>query len=100
MQRRFASEQLGYPVWGMSPSSKPGTLRRRSEYGVKPLGAIGYGVGAVTTAALAVAVDPERALTNLQALAAHYPVYEWGSSTRSIPPPARSRPPTSRSTKR
>lgn len=80
VQRRFASEQLGYPVWGMSPSSKPGT-REYGEYGVKPLGAIGYGVGAVTphAAALAVAVDPERALTNLQALAAHYPVYgEWG----------------------
>ncbi len=80
VQRRYATEALGYRVWGLSPSSKPGSSDY-GEYGVKPLGAIGYGVGAVTphASALAIAVDPARALANLQALARDYPVYgEWG----------------------
>lgn len=81
VQRRFASEKLGYPVWGLSPSYKPGPSRDYGEYGVKPLGAIGYGTGAVTphAAALALAVDPGRAIGDLQELARRYPIYgDWG----------------------
>ncbi|MBK7972728.1 MAG: DUF3131 domain-containing protein [Deltaproteobacteria bacterium] len=81
VQRRFAGERLGYPVWGLSPSYEPGPSREYGEYGVKPLGAIGYGTGAVTphAAALALAVDPARALADLQELARRFPVYgDWG----------------------
>ncbi len=80
VQRGYATQVLGYPVWGMSPSSIPGK-QDYGEYGVKVLGVIGYGPGAVTphAAALALAVDPAAAIANLQELARRYPVYgDWG----------------------
>jgi hypothetical protein len=76
IQRRYALEELGYPVWGLSPSASP-TTGAYSEYGVKPLGTRGYTAGAVTphAAALALSVMPEAALTNLRLLAQRYPLY-------------------------
>ncbi len=76
VQRRFATETLGYPVWGMSPSAIPDHDGYR-EYGVPPLGARGYAPGAVTphAAALALLVAPEAAVANLRALAAGFAVY-------------------------
>src|SRR5262249_39090106 len=47
VQRRYATEELGYPVWGMSPSSTPAGASYR-EYGVRILGSLGYDAGAVT----------------------------------------------------
>jgi hypothetical protein len=76
VQRRFALEELGYPVWGISPSASP-TGDGYGEYGVKVLGARGYGAGAVTphASALALGVTPEPALSNLRALAERYDIY-------------------------
>jgi hypothetical protein len=60
----------------MSPSSTPGN-DSYGEYGVRPLGTLGYGAGAVTphAAALALAVTPAAALANLRALASRYDSY-------------------------
>lgn len=80
VQRRYASEELGYRVWGMSPSRRP-SGDGYSEYGVPVLGVRGYAAGAVApyAGALALAVTPEPALANLQAMARHYEVYgEYG----------------------
>jgi Putative glucoamylase len=76
IQRRYALEELGYPVWGLSPSASPGT-GAYGEYGVKPLGTRGYPAGSVTphAAALALVVLPEAAITNLRQLAQLYPIY-------------------------
>jgi hypothetical protein len=76
VQRRWATEALGLPVWGFSPSATltPGGY---GEHGVPDLGTIGYPPGVVTphASALALAVDPAAATANLRALAARYPVY-------------------------
>jgi hypothetical protein len=76
IQRRYALEELGYPVWGLSPSASPAT-GAYAEYGAKPLGTRGYAAGAVTphAAALALVVLPEAASTNLRQLAQRYPLY-------------------------
>lgn len=76
LHRRYALEDLGYPVWGMSPSSTPG-LRAYSEYGVRPLGLAGYPSGVVTphAAALALLTEPDEAARNLRRLAENFPVY-------------------------
>lgn len=76
IQRRYALEDLRYPVWGMSPSSEPGS-ERYAEYGIHFLGSLGYKEGAVTphAAALALVAEPEPARANLRQLAEHYPVY-------------------------
>jgi hypothetical protein len=76
IQHRYALEELGYPVWGLSPSASPAT-GAYGEYGVKPLGTRGYAAGAVTphAAALALVVMPEAAITNLRQLAQLYPIY-------------------------
>jgi hypothetical protein len=80
VQRQFALHELGYPVWGLSPSSTP-EGDGYSEYGVKVLGARGYKAGAVSphASALALTVTPEPAIANLRALAERYPLYgEYG----------------------
>ena len=41
VQRRWALDVLGYPVWGMSPSATPAS-DGYGEYGVRPLGSLGY----------------------------------------------------------
>ncbi|MCB1821073.1 MAG: DUF3131 domain-containing protein [Candidatus Competibacteraceae bacterium] len=74
IHRRYALEHLGYPVWGLSPSSKPG--EGYSEFGVRVLGVRGYRAGVVTphAAALALMVDPAAATANLRRLAERYPI--------------------------
>ena len=76
VQRRYAAETLGLPVWGWSSSAMlaPGGY---GEHGVPDLGTIGYPTGVVTphASALALAVDPPAAVANLRALAARWPVY-------------------------
>ncbi|MEO8603231.1 MAG: glucoamylase family protein [bacterium] len=75
-QRRFARRELNLPVWGLSPSARPGG-DGYGEFGVKPLGSLGYGPGPVTphASALALAGIPQAALANLQSLARRYDVY-------------------------
>ena len=76
LQRRFALEQLGYPVWGLSPSSKPDG-KNYGEYGARILGVRGYPGGAITphAAALALMTEPVAAVANLRQLANRYPIY-------------------------
>ncbi len=76
LSRRFALEHLGYPVWGLSPSSTP-SGDGYSEYGARVLGALGYRAGAVTphAAALALLTEPAAATANLRQLAERYPLY-------------------------
>jgi hypothetical protein len=75
VQQRFALEELGYPVWGMSPSAIPGATY--GEFGVKMLGTLGYEAGIVTphASALALAVAPDAAIANLRKLAGFYDLY-------------------------
>jgi hypothetical protein len=70
IQRRYAIEVLGLPVWGFSPSAAPGS-DRYEEYGVPLLGLAGYepGVVAPYASALALAVTPAAATENLLRLA-------------------------------
>lgn len=80
VQQAFASRELGYPVWGLSPSATPEGEGYR-EYGVRVLGTRGYRGGAVTphAAALALAVEPGAAVAALRRLAADFPIYgEYG----------------------
>jgi hypothetical protein len=80
IQRRYAREELGWEVWGMSPCVSP-TLGDYAEFGVPPLGVRGYAPGVVTphASALALAVAPEAAAANLRRLAEIHDVYgEWG----------------------
>ncbi len=76
LHRVYALQDLGYPVWGMSPSSTPGSTAY-SEYGVRMLGMAGYKPGVVTphAAALALLTEPAEAIRNLRRLASDYPVY-------------------------
>lgn len=79
VQRRYALETLGYPVWGMSPSSTlaPGY----DEFGVEVLGSAGYRAGLVTPHATALALQtaPAEAVANLRQLAQRYDIYgEYG----------------------
>lgn len=80
IQRLFALEELGYPVWGISSCATP-LGDGYEEYGVRLLGARGYEAGAVTphASALALAVTPDGALANLRQLAQTYDMYgEFG----------------------
>jgi hypothetical protein len=80
VQRRYATEELGYPVWGLSPSVTP-SGDAYGEYGVRVLGTLGYDPGAVApyAAALALLTMPDDATANLRRLAERYDVYgEYG----------------------
>jgi len=78
--QRLYAEQLGLPVWGMSPSSRPDSVDY-GEFGAAPLGIAGYRAGIVTphASALALAVAPKAATANLRAIASGYDAYgEFG----------------------
>jgi hypothetical protein len=80
LQRRFALDELGYPVWGLSPSATV-TSDGYGEFGVSYLGTLGYPAGVITphASALALAVTPQAAIANLRELARRYPIYgEFG----------------------
>ena len=75
VQRRYALETLGYPVWGMSPSATPAGAY--GEYGVRVLGSLGYPPGVVTphASALALTITAAEAVANLRRLAERFDVY-------------------------
>jgi hypothetical protein len=75
IQKDYTLKTLGYPVWGMSPSSTPGG--GYGEFGVEPLGTRSYKPGVVTShaAGLAIMIDPASAISNLKELAKRYPIY-------------------------
>jgi hypothetical protein len=80
VQRRMATEDLGLPVWGMSPAASPHPGGYR-EYGVPALGAHGYADTAVTphAAALALGFAPAEATAVLRRMVELYPIYgEYG----------------------
>jgi len=75
----YAKEELGYPVWGMSPSSVP--EGGYSEFGVKVLGSKGYKAGVVTPHVTGLALNfiPEEAISNFRKLIELYDIYgEYG----------------------
>jgi hypothetical protein len=74
VQRRFATEELGYPVWGMSPAASPEPNGYR-EFGARPLGVRAYEDAAVTphAVALALAFDPRDAVATLRRMVELYP---------------------------
>jgi hypothetical protein len=75
----YALNELGYPVWGMSPSSVP--EGGYSEYGVAPLGSKGYKPGVVTPHVTGLAVNfiPEEAAANFRKMIELYDIYgEYG----------------------
>ncbi|MEA3410764.1 MAG: glucoamylase family protein, partial [Pseudomonadota bacterium] len=76
VQVRYAREVLGYPVWGLSPSSTVSN-DGYSEFGVRVLGARGYEAGIVTPHAtlLALGISPDIAVANLRAMIDKYDVY-------------------------
>jgi hypothetical protein len=77
VQRRWALDALGYPVWGLSPSMAPGSPGGYREFGAKPLGVLGYDGGAVTphASALVLPFDLPAAAANLRLLAERWPIY-------------------------
>lgn len=74
-QIRYAKEELGQPVWGMSPSSVP--EGGYSEYGAAPFGSKGYKGGVVTPHAVVLTLEfaPEEAVKNLKELIKRYDIY-------------------------
>lgn len=80
VQRRYALDEIGYPVWGISSSATP-SGDGYAEYGISVLGTLGYPAGAVTpyASALALGVMPDAATANLRRLADLYDLYgEYG----------------------
>lgn len=80
IHRRYALEELGWPVWGMSPSAQPDKIDY-AEFGVPELGVAGYRAGVVTphASALALPFAPEEATANLRRIAERYDAYgEFG----------------------
>jgi hypothetical protein len=95
VQIKYATQQLGYKVWGMSPSSTPDDTGDYNAYGVEGLTFPYYGLGAdasnpnqglsqchgcatenvVTPHASFIALDvaPQQAYANIQALRTDYP---------------------------
>jgi hypothetical protein len=95
VQIRYATKQLGYPVWGMSPASTPDDTGNYGGYGVEGLAFPYFGTGAdashpndglsqchgcatenvVTPHAsfLALDVAPRQAYSNISALRSLYP---------------------------
>jgi hypothetical protein len=95
LQMKYASDQLNYPVWGMSPSSTPDDTGGYAGYGVEGLTFPYFGTGAdashpslglsqchgcatedvVTPHAsfLALDVAPQQAYANIEALRSRYP---------------------------
>jgi hypothetical protein len=84
-QIKYATQQLHYPVWGMSPSSTPDDSGGYATYGVLGLAfGPGHGLAQCTgcatekavsphASAIALPVLPRAALANLHALRSRYP---------------------------
>ena len=69
IHRRYALEELNYPVWGMSSSSMV-AKDANSEYGVKISGSKGYKTSVISpnASALALYTTPKEAISNLRTL--------------------------------
>ena len=79
LQIAYARNVLGYPVFGMSPSSIP--AGGYTEFGAKPLGIKGYKAGVVTPHATFLALEfaPEECVKNLRKMLESYRAYgEYG----------------------
>ena len=76
LQKVYATEVLGFPVWGMSPCISPDSGLYR-EFGVRALGNHGYDETVVTphAAALALAVTPDDAAESLMEMTRRYDIY-------------------------
>ena len=76
LQRIYATEDLGYPIWGMSPSATADGLGY-GEFGVKKLGMGGYPAGVVTSHAegLALMIEPQEAVNNVRRIAVDFLSY-------------------------
>jgi hypothetical protein len=109
VQIKYATQQLHYPVWGMSPSSTPDDTGNYAGYGVEGLAFPYYGTGAdashpndglsqchgcatenvVTPYASFIALDvvPQQAYANIQALRTLYPgIYGVGGFFDAVDP--------------
>lgn len=78
-QVHYALDEIGQPVWGMSPSSVP--EGGYSEFGAKPFGSKGYKAGVVTPHASVLTLEftPKEAIANLRKLLESYDIYgEYG----------------------
>jgi len=79
VHRDYALIEKKYPVWGLSPCAYPGGY---GEFGVKMIGAKGYGdFGIVTPYASVIALDyaKKSTLKNIRELIRHYPIIgEYG----------------------
>jgi hypothetical protein len=95
VQRRYATEVLGLPVWGMSPSSTPDDTGGYAGYGVEGLEFANHGLGATTddpnqglsqcwscasetvvsplASFLALDVAPQAAMANIEKLRSQFP---------------------------
>lgn len=71
----YALGELGYPVWGLSPSSVPGA--GYGEFGIPFLGSRGYGPGVVTPHVTFLALEffPQEAVKNLRKFLELYDIY-------------------------
>ncbi|MDD5422844.1 MAG: glucoamylase family protein, partial [Candidatus Omnitrophica bacterium] len=79
IQVKYALEELGYPVFGMSPSCIP--EGGYAEYGARPLGIKGYkqGVAAPHATFLALEFEPVECVKNIRYMLAKYNAYgEYG----------------------
>jgi hypothetical protein len=109
VQIKYATQELHYPVWGMSPSSTPDDTGNYAGYGVEGLKFPYYGTGAnashpneglsqcngcatenvVTPYASFIALDvvPQQAYANIQALRRLYPgIYGVGGFFDAVDP--------------
>jgi len=78
-QITYAMEELGYPVWGMSPSAVPDG--EYGEFGAAPFGSKGYPAGVITPHAsvLPIGYEPAAVAKNIRELVKRYPIYgEYG----------------------
>ncbi len=85
VQQMYATQELHYPVWGLSPSSTPDDTGNYSGYGVEGLAfGAGEGLAQCTTCATETAVSPHasvialpvmpaQAYANIEALRSRYP---------------------------
>jgi len=78
----YDTQDLGYPVWGLSPASVPGTTGGYEAYGSYELGEGGegnaYATGAVAPYAsfLALPVLPQQSFENIKKLETDYPALD------------------------
>lgn len=75
----YARRGLGYPVWGLSPASVPGTTGSYAAYGAYPLGSGGEGNAYLSSAVapyasfIALPYLPQAAFSNIERMTRLYP---------------------------